>query len=129
MGGFGPGTLSFVRDVATTRAAQLGAEKKEMDRWIHVYKVRLSVAIQQALGNCLIQRTRPLHLRTPLTLFPTPLYTPLHTLPDILSWPRIPLDEDVQGDSQGTEDYDMGAALLSALRGRGNSQQSEQNIL
>ena len=74
---------------------------------------------------CLIQRTRPLHLRTPLTLFLTPLCTPLHTLPDILPWPLLPLDEDVSGDTQGTEDYDMGAAL-SAFRGRGNSQQSEQ---
>ena len=114
MGGFGPGTLSLMRDVATARVTPLGAEKKEMDRWT---EVRLSVAIQQNLGNCLIQHTRPLHPRTPLTLFPTPLHTPLHTLPDILSWPQIPLDEDVSGDSQGTEDYDMGAALLSALRG------------
>ena len=32
MGGFGRGTLAFVRDVATARAKQLGAEKKELSR-------------------------------------------------------------------------------------------------
>ena len=126
MGGFGPSTLSFVRDVATARAKQLGAERKEMEGWVHVYKVCLSVTIQQAPGKCPIQCTRPLHLRTPLTLFPTPLYSPLHTLLDSLFWPRLPLDEDVPGDTQGLEDYDMGAALLSAFRSRGNREHSKQ---
>ena len=78
------------------------------------------MAIHQALGNCLIQRTRLLHLRSPLTSSPPPLYTPLHTLPDILSWPRLPLDEDVRGDMQDDEHYDVGAALLSAFANQGS---------
>ena len=120
MGGFGRGTLAFVRDVATVRAKQLGAEKEELSRWLHVYKVRLSVAIHQALGNCLIQRTRLLNLSSPLTSSPLPLCTPHHTFPDILSWPRLPLDEDVPGVTQDVEEYDVGATLLSTLVGRGS---------
>ena len=41
----------------------------------------------------------PLHLCTPLTLLPTPLYASLHTFLHMLSWPRLPLDEDVTCDT------------------------------
>ena len=39
----------------------------------------------------------------------------LHTLPDILSCPRLPLDEGVPCDTQGLEDHEMDAAILSVF--------------
>ena len=86
--------FSFVRDVASVSATQLGVEERDEEVGPLLQGPPLS-RDSTSYGKL----PHPLHLCTPLTLFPTPLYASLHTFLHMLSWPRLPLDEDVTCDT------------------------------
>ena len=112
MGGFGSSARRFIRDVSDARAEHLHVHDGDTPCLVHSYTVRLSVAVQLALATCIHRRTAPLHTRPSSRIPSPPLYTPLHTLPDILSWDRPPADEDIPSSLQ--DEFDVTAALAAA---------------